>query len=310
VKSVRVLSLMVLVNALWAGKNFAVKLAQTEHMSPTTVSSFRWGFFAIILWGLLAIPGFRKASGAVMPKPKDAMRSFLIGLILFAPAHVLYYLSLNYTTTIEATVLHMTQPMITAGFAAFLLKEKVTPYRWVALTVCLVGAYVVLAGFALPQWSTGTTYGNLMYLAAVVVETLGIVLVARVILRSSGLGALAYQLIGMALGAVTAAIILPSPAGWQLGTLTTPVILAIAYLVIFASAVCFSIWYTLVKHAPLSLITLVMGLQPVLATGIGMKFFGEKGGSGFVPGSILVLVALVIGAFDPAHKEVSDPVET
>ncbi len=293
--SAQVLLAMAFVNALWAAKNFFVKVAM-DGMSATTVGVVRWGGFALLLWGLMALPGFRRLVDARLPDQKGAWSAFLIGLLLFAPAHTLYYVALTYTTTIEGTVLHTSMPMITALFAWALLRERVSRARWLAIVVSCAGAYIVTAGFGQVRLSSSGTFGNVLYLSAIVVETLGVVLVARVILRSSGIGALAWQLIGMTVGMALISAVLPAPNGWAVAAITWPVVGAMAYLIVFASAICFCVWYSLVKRAPLSLLMVATGLQPIIATALGCTYLHEKAGTAFGVGAALVLAALGIAA--------------
>lgn len=290
-----VLAWMLAVNAVWAGKNFFVIVA-LQDMSPTTVGVLRWSGFALLLWIGIATPWFRKVMSVKMPKGRDARTAFAIGLLLFAPAHVGFYTALTRTTSIEGTVLHTTMPMVTAVLAALILREAVPRTRWFAILVSCLGAAVVAMRLGMAQGLSMDVAGNLLYLGAVIWESLGVVLIARAARQSSAVGALGYQSLGMSSGLLLATLTLPGDGGWNVQAWTATGIIALAYLIFLASAFCFCTWYTMVRRAPVSILMLVTGIQPLLAILPGWLFLGERVGPSYFVGAAMVLSALVIAS--------------
>lgn len=291
-----------LINSLWAPKNLAVKLT-FESFSPTVTGLLRWGLFAVLLALLMRSPRFRAWTNATPLEAIYRRPAFLIGLLLFAPAHVLYYVGVNFTSTIESTVLHTSLPIWSALLAAVVLREHVSARRWLAIFACAIGAYVVAVGFGAPSLS-GNTLGNALYLLAVFVESFGLILIARVLLRSTGIGALLYQAAGMALGFALASALIPGDLGWRVSALTPAAVGGMGYLIVFSTLVCFTVWCNLVKDTPVSLVMMSMGLQPLLATVLGWWMLGERVGAHTWVGGVIVLGALVFAACEkPVRRE-------
>ena len=71
-----------------------------------------------------------------------------------------------------------------------------------------------------------------------------------------------------------------------------------AYLIVIGSLIAYSAFNWLLGHAPISLVSTYSYVNPIVATGLGLVFFGEKITSKVLLGGLVVLisVALVITA--------------
>ncbi|HEY0867657.1 MAG TPA: DMT family transporter, partial [Fimbriimonas sp.] len=258
----RIFLVLAMLNVFWAPVNFVVRVATDDGMSPAAVAFIRWGLLAILLFGLLATPWYRRTTRSVWPARRDSLQAFVLGVLFLGPAHLLYYLGIQGTSTVEGTVFNTTAPLWTALLAFVLLRERPTPKRLLAIGLGLTGAWIVGIGFRLPELDAGHTRGNLIYLTAVVLETIVAVLGARLVRRASGMTVLAYQVVGAATLQGFAPILFPQwfpmrfeeagPAAW----------IGIAYLVLIPSLVCWGTWYRMVERVPLSLMVVTLLLQP------------------------------------------------
>jgi drug/metabolite transporter (DMT)-like permease len=292
----RLFGVLVLLNALWAPVNFVVKVATSHGMTPAAVAFIRWGSLSVLLFTLLATPWYRRTTGSVWPSRADALQSFVLGVLFLGPAHLLYYLGIQGTTTVEGAVFNTTAPLWTAVMAFVLLRERPTQRRLLAIVLGLIGAWIVGIGLRLPSLDSGHTAGNLIYMTAVVLETIVSVLAARLVRRASGLTVLAYQVLGAATIQGFAPILLPGVfpmefqrAGWQAWA-------SVAFLVLVPSLLCWGTWYRLVERVPLSLMVVTLMVQPPIAALIGWVFLRERYGFELALGSAIILAALTVGA--------------
>ena len=148
----------------------------------------------------------------------DWARTLALGILFFAPAHLLFYASIGLTSEVDGSVLLSTTPLWTAIISFFFLKgEHMTTKRWVAIFLSFVGAYIVAVGFKFPDM-LGHTKGNLMFGSGVIIECVMGVLAAKIIRRTSGISVLVGQMWGGAISFWLAALFLGSslPLGAEL----------------------------------------------------------------------------------------------
>lgn len=281
---------------LWAPVNLMVHTAAAGGLSIAAIGLLRWGVFGGLLFGALATPGFRRATRAVWPSAGDALKMVLVGTVFFAPAHVLYYYSLGkgLTSTVEGTVLNTTGPLCTAIFAFFLLRERIGSRRWFAIFIGLVGAYIVSVGFGPPHLDSGHTLGNALYFLGVLSESLVVVVAIPVILRTSGITVLAFQIVGAVITYTLVPVLLGRDMPLQISHVTPAAIGAMAYLALLPGFLAFSVWYMTAERAPISLMVLSTLLQPPLSALLAWRVLGESLRPELFIGSLGILAGLLI----------------
>ena len=255
----------------------------------------RWASFAVLLGLALTIPSYRRLMAAKWPTRADALKVVAYGLLLFGPAHALYYYCITLTSSFEGTILGSTAPIWSTAMAFFFLKEIPNRWRMIGIALGTIGAYIVIAGFQVPNFDSGHGRGNLLYVLAVIMETIAGVLSIRIARRSSGITALWFQVFGGAAFLAIAPIAMPSifpfavPPAMDLGWL------CLAYLIFIAGFINFAIWYRLAERVPVSLLALSLLIQPPLAIAAGMIFRDEKLTTNIILGSILIFAGLIVG---------------
>ncbi|RYG40320.1 hypothetical protein EON79_22805, partial [bacterium] len=129
---------------------------------------------------------------------------------------------------------------------------------------------------------------------------------AVLIRRSSGITILWFQVIGAALFYLLA---LPWLGSLTKGPVGLPALAALAYLVLVAGMFNFGVWYTIVKKAPLSWMTITLLLQPPLSAVLGWVYLKERASANVWFGTALILIALGIGMIRVRTREplASDP---
>lgn len=294
--------ILALLNVLWTPVNLAVKVATAHGASPAAVALARWSCVAVALHLLLRVPAFAIYARLKPLTNPDRIRAFLIGAFLFAPAHALYYLGLTRgASTVGGTVLNATAPIWIGAMAFAFLREPATRARLVALALGFAGAWVVVFGFAQPSF--GGEGGALLYLLGVLLESVSGILGTRIARRSSGVGFLSWEVLGM----VPTLLLLPLLTGGTMplfATFSWPTLLALGYLVVFPGLICFGVWYATVERVPLSTMVVTILLQPPLSAFLAWYYAGEAIGLPVAVGTALIVAALGVVA-----SERSSPAE-
>ncbi len=288
---------------MWAPVNLSIKIAM-EDMTPSAIAFLRWSIMAVLLWSALSRKWFREKLDVKFPSNTDALMMVSVGIFILGPAHAIFYNSLLITTSIESSVLNTTAPIWTGLLAVLILKEKVSLNRWLAILLSGIGAYIVAIGFHSPldQMNGGNVYGNMMYLAGVILECLCFVLTSKIVSRSSGLGAAAWQYLGMAISAVILHALLPNlfenikPI--EIWAFSWKTALAITHMAGIAGVFCFSVWYILMGRLPLSLLVLCVAIEPIVAIIAGAVFLNEPIDIKEIVGTVLIITSLFVATRD------------
>ncbi len=292
-------------NALWTPVNLAVRVATAHGMSPAAVAVARWSLVALALQALLRVPAFAAYARYRPLSRGDRLCAMLLGALLFAPAHLLYYLGLTRgASTVGGTVLNATAPIWTGLLAFLVLSERATPKRLIAIALGFAGAWVVVCGFGRPSFGSGD--GTLLYLLGVVCESVASVFGTSIVRRSSGVGYLAWETAGM----LPTLLLVPLLAGGAMplhfGAPNLPAILAVGYLVLLPGLLCFGVWYATVERVPLSTMVVTILLQPPLSALLAWAFTGEAISHPIVVGTVLIVSALAVVAGEK-EKRVREP---
>ena len=287
-------------NVLWTPVNVAVQTATAHGMTPAAVALVRWALVALALVALVRVPAFARYARYRPLPPADRWRALAIGACLFAPAHLLYYLGLTRgATSVGGTVLNATAPIWTGLLAFAVLRERATATRLASIGLGFAGAWLVVCGFALPSFGGGD--GTFLYLLGVVCESVGSVLGAGIVRRSSGVGYLTWEVAGMA----PTLLLVPALAGgaMPLAFAANPsTVLSLGYLVLLPGLLCFGVWYATVERVPLSTMVVTILLQPPLAALLAWWRFHERITLPMAIGTGLIVAALLVVATEARRR--------
>lgn len=131
--------LLVLTFFLWGSVYVGGKFA-TGYMSPLLVAGLRCTI-AMIPLSFMA----RKHFGTKIA-PEDWKYFFLVGFLGYFMTIVLVQLGIAWTGASTASLINALNPATIMIMAAVILKEKITPVKWLCLILALVGTFVVTSG--------------------------------------------------------------------------------------------------------------------------------------------------------------------
>ena len=156
--------LLIIANMIWGG-NFVIGRIAADYFPPVTFSLLRWltGFLILSIFMIKRI----KDHLNILWKYKWVLLSMSITGI--AGYNTILYFSLQYTTSINASMVNSAAPLVIAIFSVFLLKEKLTIYQMAGIFLSFVGvAFIITKGSMELLLDFSFNKGDLFIIVAVV----------------------------------------------------------------------------------------------------------------------------------------------
>ncbi len=212
----------------WGASFVATKVA-LETFTVSGLIFIRFGFSALLFIGVKVF--FRSK------KPFTVTAHFkLFVMALFDPG-LFYYLQtwgLKYTTASKASLIIATVPVAVLIFARLLLGERIRPAAVIGVVFSLTGIGMIVYADPAFQWCMNSQfYGDLLMLGAMVSAALYIVAARDLGRIYSAWDITATQILYGAL--FYAPFFFMDPSGSTPGNLSLPSIIAVFYLVVFAT---------------------------------------------------------------------------
>jgi len=132
--------LLILCNLMWSLQFTCIKLTQEQIGPYFTV----WG--PMLLATVFLMPFIWKDFKKPERKWKDLLAFGQLALLGAFPAQVLMTWGTQYSLASNAAIISLSLPVISALFAFFLLKEKMTPLRWMSFIVAIIGVGLCSSG--------------------------------------------------------------------------------------------------------------------------------------------------------------------
>jgi drug/metabolite transporter (DMT)-like permease len=272
----------------WSG-NFVAGRALRGQLDPVTLNFLRW----LIAFALLA-PFVWRATAASMKAVRREWRLILaLGATGIASFHTLVYIALQSTTATSALLILSLAPILTLLSSAAMGMERPTNRQIGGALISILGAGILITrGNPSGILSQGLNVGDLWMLLAVVIWTAYSLLLRRrpadlpspVALVASIAAALTMMVPVVYLGARTPVAALGS----------FPVLLSIAYIAVFASAIAFLFWTYGVSRLGPTRAGQFVNLMPIFGAGLAFSVLGEVPTPAQAAGAALVLSGIAL----------------
>jgi len=157
---------------------FAINLSAVKHLTnngyiqPFGINVIRVGVSVILFWILYL---FSKGQSSI--NRADIPRFILCALTGIAINQMLFLKGLSYTYPIHAVLLMLTTPILITFAAAWVLKERVTPYRIIGLLLGIGGAVVLITARDYGGAGSNVILGDLLVLLNAVSYSIYFILV-------------------------------------------------------------------------------------------------------------------------------------
>lgn len=275
---------------LGGGNFIAVRFSNSE-LPPFWGAGLRFGLCALVFIGIVAVFRLR------WPRGRQLALTVAYGVLGFAGFYALMYWALQWVTAGMASIVLASVPLVTLLLAAVQRLERLRLRN-------IAGAVLALAGIAWmvigPQHVDVPLPAMIAMLAAAVCVGQSVIIGKHV----SGNHPAVTNAVGMAVGTVLLlALSAVARETWNLPR-EPEAIAAIAYLVVFGSAVLFVLFLLVVRRWTASATSYMFVLFPVATLALAAVIAGEPLTLQAVVGAALVMVGVWYGALSPAARDV------
>ena len=122
-----------------------------EPANPLEIVSHRAVWTLVFCFIVLATTKALKSTLATLKQPKITARLFLTS-ILISINWLVYIWATNNGHVVEASLGYYINPLIIIGFGVVLLKEKMRPLQWVAVSIASIGVLVLTIDYGRLPW--------------------------------------------------------------------------------------------------------------------------------------------------------------
>lgn len=271
--------LLVLATILWGG-NFVIGRAVAGDIPPLTLAFLRW-CAAFVVFFPLVYRRTRQEWPMIQANWPAVIAMAITGVASF---NTLVYIGLHYTTSINASLMNSSTPIIIYILSFIFLKERLSKFQLTGTTLSLIGVLFIISGGSIGSLlSFSFNKGDLIVLAAVFCWSIYSLLVKQYAGRLPGYSTF---LVTIGLGIV---MLLPftvyelmttsASINWSFGTVG-----AIFYVGIAASIVAFLSWNSGVVAIGPNRASIYLNFIPFFAAVFAILFLEEQ-----------VIVAQLIG---------------
>lgn len=279
--------ILVVATLIWGG-NFVIGRAITSSLPPVTLSFFRW-CTAFMIFFPFAWPFLRKEWGLLKKQWPIVLFMAVTGIAGF---NTLLYIALHYTTSINASLVNSSTPIIIFMLSFIFMGERLNAQQAAGAILSFLGLlFIISKGSLEVLLKFSFNVGDLIVIAAVICWSIYSILIKQFAGR---LPAYSTFTVSMVLGIL---ILFPffvrealtNEIVWSTGS-----ILTILYTGIFASIVAFMSWNTAVERVGPNKAGIFLNLIPVFAALFAVLFIDETLAWYQAAGGVLVILGVFI----------------
>lgn len=260
----------------------------TRHLLPPDAAL--WGAVIRCLpAGLLVLLFARR-----LPRGAWWWRSFVLGGLTVGGLNVLVYVAAQRLATSLAATIKSASAAALLLLSWVILRQRPTLRAAAGAVLGIVGVIVMLQ----PGGGQADGWGIAASVVAMLSSSLGFVLTRRWGAEVPPLTMTAWQLIaGSLLVAPIAVVVEGAPPA-----LDAPELLGFAYLVLVATALAYTAWFTGLARLPGAVLGVLGLLNPVTGVLLGVMIAHEPFGAAQMVGLTLVVVGILVGTLTRAHR--------
>ena len=281
--------LLVLATILWGG-NFVIGRAIAGDIPPITLAFLRWTLAFIIFFPI----AFSRTKKEWYMLKKHFGTVLILAFTGVAAFNTLVYIGLHYTTSINASLMNSTTPIMIYILSFLLLKERLSKFQIIGTLLSLIGVLFIISGGSIESFITFSfNKGDLIVLVAVFCWSVYSLLIKKYAGKLPGYSTF---LVTIAIGAI---MLLPftiyeNVTSEQAIVWNTSTIGAILYVGIIASIVAFLSWNTGVVALGANRASIYLNFIPVFAALFAVVFLDEQLLIAQVLGGITVVAGVII----------------
>jgi len=271
--------------SIWGGMYVVSKIV-LEVIPPFALLTIRLAMGALTLGIVIYL---RKNKSAIT---KELFwKSALVGFVGYGISLGFQFVGTKLSTASNGSLVTSATPAFVLLFAPFLLGERTTTRRIVALVISTLGVVAVIDPRT-AELSPTLFWGNMSLLSAALTWALYSVLVRKV----SKSGDLLTSSAIMLLGGIPSSLLFGI---WEIqtqgvGEITIGIIGGLLFLGIISTAIAMFLWNYAFAELPAAVASLTFFAQPVVGTLLGWFFLAEKITPLFLAGGVLIGIGILI----------------
>lgn len=289
-KAIIAWSLLFACNTMWAMQFTAVKLIQDQ------VGPYFAVFGPMLISTLFLVPFvYRDKGKGGKRERKDLFVFAQLGLFGAFPAQVFMTWGTQYSLASNSAILSLCLPVITALFAFFILKEKMTPIRWLSFFIAIVGV-ILCSTSDIKQLNFGSKYalGNFLIFLSLIGSAYYNIICKKIGDRYTEAQLLFYANLSLLI-ILTPFVFLSERATFgEIGHFTGKTWTGLAILAIFHYFLSMILFFKALKMLEATQVALSNYLITFMGLPIAAIWLGEKLNSGAILGGMLVLISTLI----------------
>lgn len=272
--------------SIWGGM-YVVSKVVLDVIPPFALLALRLILGALVLGIFIAL---RKGVQFTRKQFRD---SFLVGIVGYGISLGFQFVGTKLSTASNGALVTSATPAFVLLFAPFLLNERSTPRKILALVISSLGVLAVIDPRN-ADFSSSLFMGNLSLIAAALTWALYSVLVRRV---TQNADLLISSMIMLTAG-IPSSLLFGFFEIDQLGigAITPGIVGGILFLGVISTALAMFLWNFAFAELPAAVASLTFFAQPVVGTLLGWFFLGETITPLFLLGGILIGAGLVISS--------------
>lgn len=275
--------------SIWGGM-YVVSKVVLEVIPPFSLLTLRLIMGAIALGVVIYFRNKNSQAKPVITK-EFFWKSFLVGFVGYGISLGFQFVGTKLSTASNGSLVTSATPAFVLLFAPFLLGEKSTPRRIIALVISTLGVLAVIDPRN-AELSPSLFWGNMSLLAAALTWALYSVLVRKVSKSMDLLTSSTIMLLGGLPSSIALAILEINTQG--IGEITWGIISGLLFLGIISTAIAMFLWNYAFAELPAAVASLTFFAQPVVGTLLGWFFLAEKITPLFLAGGALISVGILI----------------
>ncbi|MBI3168476.1 MAG: EamA family transporter [Chloroflexi bacterium] len=232
-------------------------------------------------------------SEVTVTSQKIFWKSFLVGVVGYGISLGFQFVGTKLSTASNGSLVTSATPAFVLLFAPFLLGEKPTTRRVIALILSTLGVLAVIDPRT-AELSPSLFWGNMSLLAAALTWALYSVLVRKVSKTQDLLTSSTIMLLGGIPSSIAFSVWEVNTQG--IGEITPGIIGGLLFLGFVSTALAMFLWNYAFAELPAAVASLTFFAQPVVGTLLGWFFLSEQITPLFILGGMLIGIGIIVAS--------------
>ncbi len=258
---------LAVISFFWGTTWFVSKLT-IKYIPPLQMTGLRQTFAGIVMITYFLLKGKK------LPTTKQLLFHLMVGFLLLTCSNGLTTWAIKYIPSFLGALIACLMPFVLIIANSVFFNEKVKPVVYLALVIGFTGVTILLTSFAEEMQGANFIFGIVLSLISIVTWTSGTLLSTKNNLKINPFEGIGWQ---MLLGGII--LLIASRITGQhvpLHTIPAKAWMAFAYLTVMGSLVCFVCYLYALKTLPISLVSIYVYINPIVALLLGVFILNEK----------------------------------